>query len=88
MGGEEVKPELYLRAARQWLGSPDCGVVLTMGPHPRLLSWIGLLSVVVGVWLLDNPPEGGLLPINQVLLALDSALVTIWAFVFLVRGRG
>ena len=83
-----MKPGLYLRAVRQRLGSPSGGVLPTMGLHPRFLSWIGILGIVVGVWLLDSPPEGDLLPVNQALLALDSALITILIFASLMRGRG
>ena len=83
-----MKRGLYPRAVRQRPGSSGGGVVPAMGLHPRFLSWIGILGIVVGVWLLDNPPEGDLLPVNQVLLALDSALVVIWVFVVLVQGRG
>ena len=83
-----MKRGLYLRAVRQRPGSSGGGVVPAMGLHPRFLSWIGILGIVVGIWLLDNPPEGDLLPVNQALLALDSALITILIFASLMRGRG
>lgn len=59
-----------------------------MVPPARLLSSIGLCAVLAGTWLLCNPPDGDLLPINQVFLILLSALFLIWVFVAVMRGQG
>lgn len=57
-------------------------------PRARLFAWIGLLSALVGMWLLNNPSDEDPLPINQVLFGIDCILMVIWGVVSLTRGRG
>lgn len=58
-----------------------------MDPRARPFTWVGFFGILVGLWLLIDPPDDDLLSINRVLIILDGALIVIWISVSLKRRR-
>ena len=50
-----------------------------MDPMRLANSSAGLIGAIVGLCVLQFAPLDDLLPLNQVLFALDCALIAIWA---------
>lgn len=54
----------------------------------QLLIWIGAFGGGLGMISLSVAPIDDLLPINQILFALDISLIVIWALVYAAQIWG
>ena len=64
--------------------APATGPIQMSGPRNSLMMWIGVWSGMTGVVIYNVAQPREMLPVNRLLLAIDTSLMIAWLLVFLL----